>query len=235
MRREIDLLGRRGSIAVLGESVMPGIMKQESTELKMCSGAYERINIKKDSEDRDIDLNQPYVWGHDEDESSASASASASSTSNGHGGIGGGGGGRRGGRGSETTSTADHEVHFRGASVDVKEGDMMVSYVGVRHRPELNKWVTEIRPTAQKRKIWLGTYKTPEEAARAYDVGIYYTGKKIPLNFPDSVPDLPALPCASWEENAPFVKKQAVFAAKRARADKNNSGRVLAPSISSRG
>jgi EREBP-like factor len=111
----------------------------------------------------------------------------------------------------------------------------MVSYVGVRHRPELNKWVTEIRPTAQKRKIWLGTYKTPEEAARAYDVGIYYTGKKIPLNFPDSVPDLPALPCASWEENAPFVKKQAVFAAKRARADKNNSGRVLAPSISSRG
>lgn len=87
----------------------------------------------------------------------------------------------------------------------------------MRHRPELNKWVTEIRPTAQKRKIWLGTYKTPEEAARAYDVGIHYTGKKIPLNFPDSMPNLPELPRGSWEEIAPFVKKQAVSAAKRHR------------------
>jgi len=90
----------------------------------------------------------------------------------------------------------------------------------VRHRSKLNKWVTEIRPTAHKRKIWLETYKSPEEAARAYDVGIHYTGKKIPFNFPKSVKNLPELPQGfSWEELAPFVKKQALTAAKRARVE----------------
>jgi hypothetical protein len=93
-------------------------------------------------------------------------------------------------------------------------------YRGVRHRSELNKWVTEIRPTAHKRKIWLGTYKSPEEAARVYDVQIHYTGKKIPLNFPEFVKNLPELPQGlSWEELAPFVKKQALTAAKRARVE----------------
>jgi hypothetical protein len=90
-------------------------------------------------------------------------------------------------------------------------------YRGVRHRSELNKWVTEIHPTAHKRKIWLGTYKSPEEVARAYDVGIHYIGKKIPLNFPESVKNLLELPEGlSWEELAPLVKKQALTAAKRA-------------------
>lgn len=156
--------------------------------------------IRKDMEDRDIDLNVPYV--EEEQESmSASGSASASSTS-------------AGGMGdhhhvkSGRASSSD-EVHYRGSEE--------ATYRGVRHRPELNKWVTEIRPTAQKRKIWLGTYKTPEEAALAYDVGIHYTGKKIPLNFPDSMPNLPELPRGTWEEIAPFVKKQAVSAAKRHR------------------
>ncbi len=51
-------------------------------------------------------------------------------------------------------------------------------YRGAWHRLELNKWVTEICPIAHKRKIWLGTYKSPEEATRAYNVGIHYTGKK---------------------------------------------------------
>jgi len=93
-------------------------------------------------------------------------------------------------------------------------------YRGVRHRSELNKWVTKIRPTAHKRKIWLGTYKSPEEAARAYDVGIHYTGKKILLNFPEFVKNLPELPQGlSWEELAPFVKKQTLTAAKRARVE----------------
>ncbi len=93
-------------------------------------------------------------------------------------------------------------------------------YRGVRHRSELNKWVTEIPPTAHKRKIWLGTYKSREEATRAYDVGIHYTCKKIPLNFPESVKNLPELPQGlSWEELAPFLKKQALTAAKRARVE----------------
>lgn len=91
---------------------------------------------------------------------------------------------------------------------------------GVRHRPELNKWVTEIRPTSQKRKIWLGTYETPEEAARAYDVGIFYTKKKIPYNFKDSPEQLklqPIPPELPWESFAALVKQKATSAAKRAR------------------
>ncbi len=90
-------------------------------------------------------------------------------------------------------------------------------YIGVQHRSELNKWVTEIRPTAHKHKIWLGTYKSLEEAARAYDVGIHYIGKKILLNFPESVKNFLDLPQElNWEELAPFVKKQAFIAVKRA-------------------
>jgi hypothetical protein len=93
-------------------------------------------------------------------------------------------------------------------------------YRGVQHRSEFNKWVTKIHPTAHKHKIWLRTYKNPEETARAYDVGIHYTWKKIPLNFPEFVKNLPELPQGfSWEELAPFVKKQALTAAKRARVE----------------
>jgi len=160
--------------------------------------------IRKDMEDRDIDLNVPYVEEEQEQEPqesmSASGSASASSTTSDH---------RQQVTKRSGRASSSDEVHYRGSEEAI--------YRGVRHRPELNKWVTEIRPTAQKRKIWLGTYKTPEEAARAYDVGIHYTSKKIPLNFPDSMPNLPELPRGTWEEIAPFVKKQAVSAAKRHR------------------
>lgn len=104
--------------------------------------------------------------------------------------------------------------------VSVGTGGDATSYRGVRHRPELNKWVTEIRPTSQKRKIWLGTYETPEEAARAYDVGIFYTKKKIPYNFEDSPQQLqlhPIPPELPWESFAALVKQRATSAAKRAR------------------
>lgn len=104
--------------------------------------------------------------------------------------------------------------------VSVGTGGDTTSFRGVRHRPELNKWVTEIRPTSQKRKIWLGTYETPEEAARAYDVGIFYTKKKIPYNFEDSPLQLQLHPIPSelpWESFAALVKQRATSAAKRAR------------------
>jgi hypothetical protein len=44
----------------------------------------------------------------------------------------------------------------RGSNLNSKfQQQEVLVYRGMRHRSELNKWVTEIRPTTHKRNIWL--------------------------------------------------------------------------------
>lgn len=54
------------------------------------------------------------------------------------------------------------------------------------------KWVAEVRQPNSRDRIWLGTYQTAEEAARAYDAAAFcLRGPSAMLNFPDSLPDIP--------------------------------------------
>ncbi|XVF03277.1 hypothetical protein REPUB_Repub04eG0247600 [Reevesia pubescens] len=70
-------------------------------------------------------------------------------------------------------------------------------FVGVRQRPS-GRWVAEIKDTIQKIRVWLGTYDTAEEAARAYDEAAYLLrGANTRTNFWPCSPSshsTPALP-----------------------------------------